>query len=261
MKKRKILFGIMSVFLLTLFSCSKENGDDIKLIKKLVEISSDGKSNTTLFSYKENEIINSDSEQQHSDFTYTNGLISKIVTKNKVTNKSTSLEFTYDKDQLVRIKSSDNFVISFVNNADETISYQKTTLNDKNEEVKLYHGVLYFKNKNLVKDKRVLDDTASGVISNYDLSYEFDSKNNPFYNILGYGKLLVYNDLVSANNSLISVVESNVTTGDDQVSSSANFYKSTFKYDEKGYPIEKVSEDVMPSEGKSGYLKTQYFYE
>tara|TARA_R110000868_G_scaffold189777_3_gene433354 strand:- start:3806 stop:4642 length:837 start_codon:yes stop_codon:yes gene_type:complete len=261
MRKENFLLGVVSIFLVTLFSCSKDNSDNIKLLKKLVETSSDGTSNTTLYAYKGNEIVTMDSEQQHVDYTYTNGLITKIITKTKLSQSSTSLEFTYDKDKLVRINSSDNYFIKFIHNSDETVSYQKTSLNTNNEEVKLYHGVLSFKNKNLIKDKRTLDDTEPGVTSNYDISYEYDLKKNSFYNILGFDKLLNQNDLISLNNSLISVVESSVTNAEDQITSSANFYKSAFKYDKEGYPTEKVSESVMPSDGKSGYLKTKYFYE
>ena len=221
-----------------LFSCSKDNSDNIKLLKKLVETSSDGTSNTTLFTYKGNEIVNTDNEKQHVDYTYTNGLITKIITKTKVNQSSTSLEFTYDKDKLVGIKSSDNYSIKFTHKSDETVSYQKTTLSSQNEEVKVCHGVLFFKNKNLIKDL----------------------KNNPFYNILGFDKLLNQNDLISINNSQIGIVEATITNAEDQITSSANFYKSSFKYDKEGYPTEKVAESVMPSDGKSGYLKTEYFY-
>jgi hypothetical protein len=260
MRKGKILFGVVSIFLLILFSCSKDNSDNIKLLKKLVETSSDGTSNTTLFTYKGNEIVNTDNEKQHVDYTYTNGLITKIITKTKVNQSSTSLEFTYDKDKLVGIKSSDNYSIKFTHKSDETVSYQKTTLSSQNEEVKVCHGVLFFKNKNLIKDKRTLDDTEPGITSNYDLSYEYDLKNNPFYNILGFDKLLNQNDLISINNSQIGIVEATITNAEDQITSSANFYKSSFKYDKEGYPTEKVAESVMPSDGKSGYLKTEYFY-
>ena len=159
------------------------------------------------------------------------------------------------------IKSSENYSIKFTHNSDETVSYQKTTLNSQNEEVKVYHGILSFKNKNLIKDKRTLDDTEPGITSNYDVSYEYDLKNNPFYNILGFDKLLNQNDLISINNSQIGIVESTITNAEDQITSSANFYKSSFKYDKEGYPTEKVAESVMPSDGKSGYLKTEYFYE
>ena len=261
MRKAKKIFWVVSILILTLLSCTKDNGSDIKLIKKLVETSSDGKMVTTVFTYIGNQLVKTDSDQQHVDYTYVNGLITKIVTVNKINKTTTSLAFTYDNDQLVSLKSSDNYVIKFVKNADETVSYQKITLNANNEEVKVYHGVLSFKNKNLIKDKRTFDDTEPGVISTYDVSYEYDLQKNSFYNILGYDKLLEHNDLISINNSQISVVESSITNAADQIISSANFYKSSFKYDKEGYPTEKVSESVMPSDGKSGYLKTEYFYE
>lgn len=261
MKNRMRIYSFFSILVLVLASCTKDGGSDARLIKKLVEISSDGSSITTLFAYNGNEIVKADNELQHVEYSYTNGLITKISSKNKATQLTVVEEFLYDKDQLVSVKSSDNFMIKYTYNADETVSYQKTKLNDKKEEIKVYHGVLYFKDKNLIKDKRTLDDSPAGTVSTYNVSYEYDLQKNSFFNILGFDKLLDHNDLISVNNSYIGVVESNVMSTDDQISSSANFYKSIFVYDEEGYPIEKVAEATMPTHGKSGYLKTQYFYE
>lgn len=255
------IYSFFSILVLVLASCTKDGGSDARLIKKLVEISADNSTTTTLFAYKGNEIVKTDNEKQHVDYTYANGLIAKIVTKDKSSQQSVVAELTYDKDRLIQIKSSDNYVVKYTHNADETVSYQKTKLNDKKEEIKVYHGVLYFKNKNLLKDKRTLDDSPAGTVSTYNVSYESDSQKNSFSNILGFDKLLDQNDLISVNNSYIGVVESNVMSADDQISSSANFYKSIFVYDKEGYPIEKVAEAAMPQNGKSGYLKTQYFYE
>jgi hypothetical protein len=58
---------------------------------------------------------------------------------------------------------------------------------------------------------------------------------------------------------LVSVA-SNSSSKNDQITSSANFYKCTFKYDDDGYPTERISEAVMPVNGNSEYLKSEYFY-
>jgi hypothetical protein len=126
--------------------------------------------------------------------------------------------------------------------------------------VKISHGTLYFQNENLVKDERIIENTGVGVVSNYSISFEYDSKKNPLFAILGYKKLLNHNQRISLNNRLVSIEIVSITR-EDQITSSANFYKSTFKYDSDGYPTEQVSERALLDNGTVAYLKTQYFYE
>jgi thiamine pyrophosphokinase len=61
---------------------------------------------------------------------------------------------------------------------------------------------------------------------------------------------------MSVNNRLMTLVTSSVTEN-NQIISSANFYKSTFKYDLDNYPTEQVSEASISN---NGYLKVEYFY-
>ena len=76
---------------------------------------------------------------------------------------------------------------------------------------------------------------------------------------LGYKKLLNHMETISSNNSLINTVITTTTNG-NQVLSSANFYKSSFKYDSDNYPTEQVSETALLANGNRGYLKREYFY-
>lgn len=256
MKKTKNIFCVLSIFLLTLYSCSNDNDDSIKLLKKVVATSTDGTSATTLFTYNGNKIVSTDGVQKHVDYTYTDGLISKTVTLNKTNQLLETVEYSYVTGELIRTKSLNNYVINYIHNSDGTVSYEKLAINSGNQEVKMYHGILYFQNENFIKDERILDNTAVGVISSYSISFDYDSKHNPLYNVLGYKKLLDYNEAISSNNSLISTVITS-TTKDEQVSSSAKFYKNSFTYDSENYPTEQVSE---PAISTNGYLKTQYFY-
>jgi hypothetical protein len=256
MKKAKNIFCVLSIFLLTLYSCSNDTDDSIKLLKKVVATSADGTSATTLFTYNGNKIVSIDGVQKHVDFTYTDDLISKTVTLNKTNQLLETIEYTYVAGQLVRTKSPDNYIINYIHNSDGTISYEKLALNSGNQEVKVYHGILYFQNENFINDERILDNTASGVLSKYSISFDYDSKHNPLFNVLGYKKLLDYNEAISSNNSLISTVIIS-TAKDEQIASSAKFYKNSFAYDLENYPTEQVSETSIST---NGYLKTQYFY-
>ncbi|MFQ3174759.1 MAG: hypothetical protein ACI8W0_001883 [Flavobacterium sp.] len=259
MKKALNIFWIVSAFAVIFYSCSKDKDDSVKLLKQLVEISADGTSATTDFTYNGKEIKSIDGVKQHTDFSYMDGLITKIVMLDKTNQVVNTIEYSYLRGQLVSAKSLNNYIVNYIPNSDGSIAYEKFSINSGGEEVKVYHGVLFFKNKNLIKDERTLDNSPSGVTETYSVSFEYDSKNNPFYSILGYEKLLEHDYFISANNSLITVVD-NSSSKNDQITSSANFYKSTFKYDEDGYPTEKISESVMPVNGNSDYLKTQYFY-
>lgn len=252
-------FWFLSVVLVLFYSCANDKNGGVKLLAKLIETTEDSTKITTLFTYKGNEIVSTDNSKEHSDYTYTNGLITKVVTTKKSDQSKITIVYTYDKDKLISLQSSDKFIINYSHNADESVTYENFSIDDKEQQKKKYHGILSFKNGNLVKDVRILDDTKAGIISKNEVSYEYDSKKNPYHSILGLNKLLNQYEFVSVNNSLISVVESSITnTTDDQIISSAKFYKSAFQYDDKGYPTEQITENAS---GNLGYLKSEYFYE
>jgi hypothetical protein len=45
-------------------------------------------------------------------------------------------------------------VIKYTYNLDDTVSYEKKEYRLGNQEAKIYHGTLYFKGKNLIKEDR-----------------------------------------------------------------------------------------------------------
>ena len=126
----------------------------------------------------------------------------------------------------------------------------------ESQELKEFHGTLFFDNENLIKDERTLDNTAAGTVSKYNLNFDYDSKNNPLYNIAGYKKLLDCNQSISANNSLI-ITENTSIVKEEQLISATKLYKNSFTYDSDGYPKEQVSETTIFN---SGFVKIQYFY-
>lgn len=260
MKQKKYIFWALSIFVLTLYSCSNDTDGSVKFLKKVVEVSNNGTSATSLFMYNGDEIVSIDGVYKHTDFIYTDGLITKIVTLDKKSQVVETIEYSYIEGRLVTAKSLNNYRISYVHNSDGTVSYEKWSLNVGNEEVKISYGKLYFQNENLIKEERIIDNTGVDVVSNYSTSFEYDSKKNPLYAILGYNKLLDQNQRISLNNSLVSTEIVSITR-EDQITSSANFYKSTYKYDSDGYPTEQVSERALLENGTAAYLKTQYFYE
>jgi hypothetical protein len=62
-----------------------------------------------------------------TDFNYTNGLITKIVTIDKATQGSKTLEYSYNTDQLIQVLSPNNYVKVY-HNSDDTVSYEKKSI-------------------------------------------------------------------------------------------------------------------------------------
>ena len=259
MKNKIVLLWVLLVFVLTQFSCSNDLEDNVKLLKKVVETSEEGTSETTLFSYNGNEIVSIEGAEKRTDFTYTDGLITKMQTLNKKNQLLETIEYSYLKGKLSLVQSLGNYRIKYIRNSDETVSYERFTIVSTNQQVKEFHGILYFGNENLIKDNRILDNVNAGVISNYSVSYDYDVEKNPMINVTGFRELLNQNEKISLNNTLISTVITTVSK-DDQISSSAIMYKSFYTYDLENYPKERVSETAIFANGNTGYLKTQYFY-
>lgn len=263
MKKLNIIIGLLSVFLITLSSCTNENVDQaqVQLLKKIVEVSVDGSSSTTLLTYDGNKIANIDKFDKHSEFYYTGDLITKIVESDKTKQHINTLKYLYLNGQLSKITSSDNYVINYIHNNDGSVSYEKVTKDSNNNDVRINHGTLYFQNGNLVKDDKFLDEAGKGILAENSTSYEYDYKNNALSNILGYNKLLDYSKAISLNNVISSSEISSVKHIDeDEVISSIKINKSKHQYDSIGYPIEIVSENLIFGGNDSKHLKSLLFY-
>ncbi|HTG65244.1 MAG TPA: hypothetical protein VL859_02600 [Flavobacterium sp.] len=222
----------------------------------MIESTENGVSENSVFTYHENQIISADNSKEKIDYTYDNGLITKIVKYNKQTQLSVTLEYAYLEEKLEKVKSSQNYVIYYTHNADGTVLYEKYKKDSQNQEYKAYHGTLFFKDRNLIKDERVFDNVNEGVDSSSKTTFVYDTYNNPYFSILGYDKLLDRSMSVSKNNAVMTIVETTVMV-DDETITSANIYKTTFKYDADDYPTEQVSE---ASVGNPNYSKIQYLY-
>jgi hypothetical protein len=264
MKKANLIIGLLSIFLITLSSCSNENVDQtqIQLLKKIVEISVDGSSNTTLLSYNGNKIVNIDKVDKLSEFYYTADLITRIVELDKTNQHINTLQYLYLNGQLSKITSSDNYVINYNYNSDGSVSYEKLTKDSQNNDVKINHGTLYFQSGNLIKDDKFLDDAGQGILARHSISLEYDYKNNALNNILGFEKLLNYSKTISSNNDVASTETSYVKhLAEDQVTSSIKMYSNKYTYNLNGYPTVIVSEKLLLGGENSNHLKSVLFYD
>ena len=261
MKKIKEIVGILVIVLITLCSCTTETIEQAPMLKRIVEVSVDGSSNTTTLNYNGNKIATIDKVDAFLEFYYTGDLITKIVELTKSNSHKNTLDYSYSAGKLTKITSSDNYVVNYVHNADSSISYEKLTKDANNLEVKIHHGILYFQNGNLSKDEKIFDNAGKGVLVKNTIEIAYDAKKNSLNSILGFNKLLDYSKVISANNAITNIEISSVKNADDdQVTSSIKRYDSQYEYNSNGYPIEIVSEKIIFGGTDSKHLKSQLFY-
>ena len=258
------LFFIAIVLFFTLSSCSSDSAAasdaTTKLLGKMVDVATNGSSTTTSFTYNANKIVSIDGPSKHMSFNYNNDLITKIVTLDDATQSQTVVTYAYADGNLVKITSSENYVMNYTHNADGTISYEKLTLDNNNNEVLVYKGTLYFQNGNLAKDERTLAITATEV-SKAIVTYQYDAKSNPLHNVIGFSKLLDNSSAVSVNNVTRTQEESRkeyISSG--QITSSMVLFVSANQYDADGYPTVITSEKAFIGESTANHKKTEFYY-
>jgi len=235
--KIKTLIYLFSITLLGLTSCTKnENATPVAgsstLIKKIIK--NRGSSiEVEYFKYNGNKLVTiSNGTNFIATYTYTGDEITRIVEliDNQFQN---SMEYTYFDGKLatsVLTRNSDGIISYTYNyNTDGTVAYQK------NNSGSISSGVLTLVNGNVVKNE-VLSP------SNVTYTYEYDAKNNPFKNILGYMLLINENEMYSPNNLTV-----------DNRNYGRNY---KFKYDVNGFPTERQEFDA---DGNPRDLN-QYFY-
>ncbi|GIZ07518.1 hypothetical protein [Flavobacterium sp. UMI-01] len=259
MIKKIYIYWFLTVTTLLFSSCSEDLDDSIKYLNKIVETSESGTEKTTTFFYNQAQLVRIESAETIKVFTYTADLITKIETTTLSNNSKTIVNYSYNNGKLQTVQSDGDYVINYTHNQDGTVSYEKFDISLLPLPVKIHHGKLYFDNGNIIREERTLDNVGVGVLSRYYVNYEYDLKSNPLHHILGYEKLLDHEGIISTNNYLISTVETSVEK-DGQIISSASFYKNTFKYDKRNYPVEKNSLVSIPHKGISYNLKTTYHY-
>lgn len=256
MKKLIQISLFVSIVAVFFASCSNDKNEKGKNFVKMIETTENGVAEHSVFTYLEHQISSTDNSKQNIVYTYTEGLITKIVNYNKESKLKVVLQYSYKEEKLVKVTSSEGYVIYYTPNSNGTVFYEKKTIDSENQEHKVYHGVLSFKNENLVKDERVFDNVSSNTVSTSNTTFEYDAFNNPYFSILGYDKLLDQGALISKNNVVMTVAETTIVEA-GQTISSANLYGTTFKYDADDYPTEQVSESSITN---PNYLKIQYLY-
>jgi hypothetical protein len=264
MKKVFILFFI-SVFILTLTSCTSDNDDtvQVKLVQKIIEVNEDKTSSTLNFTYDVNKISSIESDEFLKTFIYTGNLITKIIEVNKITQAQSSFDYNYTNDLLTKIISSDNHTLNYIHQADGTVTFEKTTTDTNNNIVVLWRGILSLNtNNNVIENNKTLEPSAANVLEKEDFNFGYDTRSNPLSNIIGFNKLLDHSNMISKNN-VTSILEINSTRyldSEEEVSSAFVITKQ-YIYDKAGYPKEALSTKPVFGNDNPNHLKSLYFYE
>jgi hypothetical protein len=240
MKKFALAF---SVLLLILSSCSKSDTttQDPILVKKMIETDSKtGDSYILTFTYNGNKIESTSSTGSTPSkdvYTYSGDLITKIDTYDTKNTIGVTQDYTYLNGKLsTYIYSSPSitfkYKVVYINNNDGTISFAKSTIyTAPNSEVRTSEGKYTFLNNNFIKSE-ITGNTGETI------NYEYDNKNNPMKNILGFNLLL---------------------SNDNQETSVNNWTKSTSIYGTVT-PVYTYNSNNYPTKKIDGTTTTEYFY-
>jgi hypothetical protein len=253
MKKILCLFSALT---LVLTSCSSEdsNSAENSVLPKTVSYTySDYPEDNDMATvvYNGNKIVSAGYTANDKEvYTYTGDFITKIEDFAQEGNISSTNEFTYEngklKVDLLTESSSDKTYISknvYTYKADGTITFVSYSVDPKTKvETKKSEGVLTYSNGNLAKKTEIYGDNSETI------TYEYDTKNNPFKNILGYNLLIDFDSTASANNVTKST---NVYTSGGIATTSV--YTSVYEYNEKDYPVKQTRSDYAKKQEITEY--------
>lgn len=249
---KKLLY-LFSTILLVFASCSNDDSTTNQnsiLVRRIVYTAS-GYSSALDFTYDGNKIVKVLTGSYKDVYTYTGDLITKVENYTD-TGSSYGLfstkDYSYTNGKLVKFTekySGDSayFETVYTHNNDGTISYVKSKIETPVDIAgEGFSGKITISNGNWVKN----DKSTSSYVGM--ITYEYDTKNSPTKNILGYNLLLNKGELgVSVNN----VVKSTDVRGTDYTGVCTN----TYTYDPNNYPTEQKSYN------ENALVNTiQYFY-
>jgi len=202
--------------------------------------------------YDGNKLVSiTDSDGEVFKFTYTGDLITKKERINKEGEIDLTTEYTYVMGKLftsTEKQSGNNFYskIKYQHNTDNTIFYSKFKgdVDTGNEEIDGFLGRYIYKDGNLVRKEHFTLSSEIVTVS------EFDTRNNPFKNILGYN-LLLGDGGENVNNLLKQTYTSGKGANTNTAVSTYNI-----QYNVNNYPIEQI---LNYNSGNSVYTETTTF--
>lgn len=228
MKLTRLLFTMLIINTLASCSTENENQEEIKpatsiLVKKIIHTYRNNEVEISTIKYNGNKIISRSTEGGFiATYTYTGDVITKI--EERVNDRlQRSLEYFYLNGKVIRQIENDNLETdsrTFTYNTNGTVSYARSRTRGENTT-----GLLTFENGNLIKNEEFF---AGQFPSSSIYEFAYDTKNNPFKNVIGFNLLFDTNrDTFSSNNMV-----KDGSAGNGAVDT------RMYKYDVNGYPTE-----------------------
>jgi hypothetical protein len=252
----KKLLCLLSIILVAFTSCSKDDNESSNsassvLPKTRINIE-DGVSYPAKYVYDGNKITSiTDADGSVMKYTYSGNVITKIEELDTKGQPDFITDYIYENGKMTvsierNVGNDYYYKTKYTYNADGTVSYEGFKGIDSTGIEQEYGatGKYTFKDGNVIK----LEVSYYGAESTY--IYEYDTKNNPFKNVLGFNLLL---DDVAVNN----VIKETSTSGSG-TTLRTNTKTYAYTYDVNNYPTEKV--ESYQSETSVFEEITQYVY-
>ncbi|OXA83396.1 hypothetical protein [Flavobacterium hercynium] len=178
----------------------------------------------TLFTYEENRIVKQEviTKDQFGE-EYKEKELQYVYENGKLRTKTTLLWVSYYLDEV-----SSTSIVTYTHISDNLIEHVTHFIHPYKEKEKIDEGFIKYKDGNIVEK------FYSSFYGTTVFNYEYDTKNNPARNILGYDLLLDEIDDCGKNN----IVK---TTFKSSEAPYVNEILRTYIYDDKGYPVKYTS--------------------
>jgi len=251
-KMKKILY-LFSVLVFALSSCSgdEENSanpvlpENNYILPKKIVVTEGAEKFESVYVYNGNKIVSiTYNTGEKSVYTYTGDFITKTENFKADGKINSQVEYTYDGGKLVSELSAqiggDRLgkyrTVYFHSSSTSVTCTEYVSFPDVNGGAETREGelerVMTFSGGNLVK-RFSPGGMINGVHQVDEVNYEYDTKNSPFKNILGYNLLIGYTSLV--NNITKLAVKNNP---DSIIKEYVSNY--AYEYNDKGYPTKRV---------------------
>lgn len=196
---KKILYCFLIAA--TISSCSNdENSNEPEksnvLVTKIIKKYSSSDIATNEFLYEDNKIL---TERNNTGFlrkfTYDENVIIRIEeTVNN--NFQNSRDYSYKDGKLIKMVLKQNYggtiMYTYTHKDDGNVSYIKTQTGSENST-----GFLLISNGNIIENTVTYGGKYPSTVT---YKFEYDNKNNPFKNVLGFNLLLDDQEMFSSNN-------------------------------------------------------------
>ena len=251
MKKIIYLFSMLTFILTSCSSNDDDSGSATDLIlPKTIKFSYPEypeENTTSVITYNGNKIVRVVDEEMQTDYIYDGNLIVKEIVydiSDGKNDKTSEKSYSYTNGKLTATSYVRKFTSEYpfgeyrgrsvyTHQNDGTIKKESYSTNaNTGEEINNnYTETLFFQNGNLIK--LVAIDNNSSLSSTRTSIYEFDSKNNPFKNVLGYS-LLLDEEYCNANNLIKH------TYSYSESESKVYINETVYEYNANGYPTKQT---------------------